>query len=121
MTFNATNHICADRTLICFILLPPNSACCQWWNSNEKRLATLEFDRTRKSMGVIVKSKSGDNSLLVKVLFYMFFPMGNYVLYSYFAIISFKNNRMLVPFVFTFLLFKCLLPSPSPPLFLEFS
>ncbi|KAJ4770704.1 hypothetical protein LUZ62_054961 [Rhynchospora pubera] len=41
-------------------------ACCQWWNSNEKRLATLEFDRTRKSMGVIVKSKSGDNSLLVK-------------------------------------------------------
>jgi len=41
-------------------------ACCQWWNSNEKRVATLEFDRTRKSMGVIVKSKSGDNSLLVK-------------------------------------------------------
>ncbi|KAJ0979410.1 hypothetical protein J5N97_014884 [Dioscorea zingiberensis] len=40
--------------------------CCQWWNSIAHRIATLEFDRTRKSMGVIVKSKSGSNSLLVK-------------------------------------------------------
>ncbi|KAJ3676657.1 hypothetical protein LUZ60_004069 [Juncus effusus] len=40
--------------------------CCNWWNSAEKRIATLEFDRTRKSMGVIVKSHSGSNSLLVK-------------------------------------------------------
>ncbi|XP_072960703.1 calcium-transporting ATPase 1, endoplasmic reticulum-type-like [Typha angustifolia] len=40
--------------------------CCQLWNSVTKRVATLEFDRTRKSMGVIVKSKSGNNSLLVK-------------------------------------------------------
>jgi Cation transport ATPase (P-type) len=88
--------ICWVHSNQCYILLPPNSACCQWWNSNEKRLATLEFDRTRKSMGATVKSKSGDISLLVKVLFF-FFLMGNYVLYSYFAIISFKNNLMLVP------------------------
>ncbi|KAJ6842643.1 calcium-transporting ATPase 1, endoplasmic reticulum-type-like [Iris pallida] len=40
--------------------------CCQWWNETAQRIATLEFDRTRKSMGVIVKSKSGSNSLLVK-------------------------------------------------------
>ncbi|XP_020086089.1 calcium-transporting ATPase 1, endoplasmic reticulum-type-like [Ananas comosus] len=40
--------------------------CCEWWNYNAQRVATLEFDRTRKSMGVIVKSKSGSNSLLVK-------------------------------------------------------
>ncbi|XP_072996865.1 calcium-transporting ATPase 1, endoplasmic reticulum-type-like [Typha latifolia] len=40
--------------------------CCEWWNSTAKRVATLEFDRTRKSMGVIVKSKKGNNSLLVK-------------------------------------------------------
>ncbi|KHG01941.1 Calcium-transporting ATPase 1, endoplasmic reticulum-type -like protein [Gossypium arboreum] len=40
--------------------------CCQWWNEYEHRIATLEFDRDRKSMGVIVKSKSGRSSLLVK-------------------------------------------------------
>ncbi|KAH7667726.1 P-type ATPase protein [Dioscorea alata] len=40
--------------------------CCQWWNGVTPRVATLEFDRTRKSMGVIVRSKSGRNSLLVK-------------------------------------------------------
>ncbi|WOL00686.1 calcium-transporting ATPase 1, endoplasmic reticulum-type-like [Canna indica] len=40
--------------------------CCKWWNGIAHRIATLEFDRTRKSMGVIVKSKSGTNSLLVK-------------------------------------------------------
>ncbi|KAE8690517.1 Calcium-transporting ATPase 1, endoplasmic reticulum-type [Hibiscus syriacus] len=39
--------------------------CCQWWNEYEHRIATLEFDRDRKSMGVIVKFKSG-RSLLVK-------------------------------------------------------
>jgi magnesium-transporting ATPase (P-type) len=41
--------------------------CCQWWNNAAKRVATLEFDRTRKSMGVIVKANSGKNLLLVKV------------------------------------------------------
>ncbi|XP_074564947.1 calcium-transporting ATPase 4, endoplasmic reticulum-type-like [Curcuma longa] len=40
--------------------------CCKWWNTMTQRVATLEFDRTRKSMGVIVKSSSGTNSLLVK-------------------------------------------------------
>ncbi|KAG6506487.1 hypothetical protein ZIOFF_031811 [Zingiber officinale] len=40
--------------------------CCKWWNEMFHRVATLEFDRTRKSMGVIVKSRSGTNSLLVK-------------------------------------------------------
>ncbi|XVF76558.1 hypothetical protein PTKIN_Ptkin13bG0275400 [Pterospermum kingtungense] len=40
--------------------------CCQWWNDYEPRIATLEFDRDRKSMGVIVNSKSGGRLLLVK-------------------------------------------------------
>ncbi|KAE8721875.1 Calcium-transporting ATPase 1, endoplasmic reticulum-type [Hibiscus syriacus] len=40
--------------------------CCLWWNEYEHRIATLEFDRDRKSMGVIVKSKLGRRSLLVK-------------------------------------------------------
>ncbi|ONK80500.1 uncharacterized protein A4U43_C01F18460 [Asparagus officinalis] len=40
--------------------------CCQWWNDVARRVATLEFDRTRKSMGVIVRSKPGNNSLFVK-------------------------------------------------------
>ncbi|KAK6943719.1 Cation-transporting P-type ATPase, C-terminal [Dillenia turbinata] len=40
--------------------------CCQQWNEIEQRIATLEFDRDRKSMGVIVKSHSGKKSLLVK-------------------------------------------------------
>ncbi|KAH7560931.1 hypothetical protein JRO89_XS10G0141700 [Xanthoceras sorbifolium] len=40
--------------------------CCQLWNKLEQRVATLEFDRDRKSMGVIVNSSSGRKSLLVK-------------------------------------------------------
>lgn len=40
--------------------------CCQTWNKNEQRIATLEFDRDRKSMGVITNSNSGKKSLLVK-------------------------------------------------------
>jgi Ca2+-transporting ATPase len=40
--------------------------CCQRWNEFERRIATLEFDRDRKSMGVIACSSSGRKSLLVK-------------------------------------------------------
>ncbi|RLM99582.1 calcium-transporting ATPase 4, endoplasmic reticulum-type-like [Panicum miliaceum] len=40
--------------------------CCKWWNNFAKRIATLEFDRMRKSMGVIVRTSSGSNALLVK-------------------------------------------------------
>ncbi|OEL26074.1 Calcium-transporting ATPase 1, endoplasmic reticulum-type [Dichanthelium oligosanthes] len=40
--------------------------CCKWWNNVAKRIATLEFDRMRKSMGVIVRTSSGSNVLLVK-------------------------------------------------------
>lgn len=40
--------------------------CCQVWKNTEARIATLEFDRDRKSMGVIVNSGSGKKSLLIK-------------------------------------------------------
>ncbi|KAK8526030.1 hypothetical protein V6N13_017100 [Hibiscus sabdariffa] len=42
--------------------------CCLWWKEYKHRIATLEFDRDRKSMDFIVKSKSGRRSLLMKVL-----------------------------------------------------
>lgn len=41
--------------------------CSHAWNKIEKRIATLEFDRDRKSMGVIVNSSTDKKSLLVKV------------------------------------------------------
>ncbi|KAJ0560300.1 putative P-type Ca(2+) transporter [Helianthus annuus] len=41
-------------------------ACSHAWDKIERRIATLEFDRDRKSMGVIVSSNSGEKSLLVK-------------------------------------------------------
>lgn len=40
------------------------------WNKLEQRIATLEFDRDRKSMGVIVNSATGKKSLLVKVFLF---------------------------------------------------
>lgn len=55
-----------------YVLLFNIEACCKYWNEMEPRIATLEFDRTRKSMGVIVKSKTGGNMLLVKVCFPFF-------------------------------------------------
>lgn len=46
--------------------------CCRAWTESEVRIATLEFDRDRKSMGVIVNSKLGKKSLLVKVLLFSY-------------------------------------------------
>ncbi|KAI3507811.1 hypothetical protein L1887_22806 [Cichorium endivia] len=43
-----------------------SKGCSDAWNKVERRIATLEFDRDRKSMGVIVSSNSGKKSLLVK-------------------------------------------------------
>ncbi|XP_052211522.1 calcium-transporting ATPase, endoplasmic reticulum-type [Diospyros lotus] len=40
--------------------------CSEWWTKRSKRLATLEFDRIRKSMSVIVREQTGRNRLLVK-------------------------------------------------------
>ncbi|XP_008233097.1 PREDICTED: calcium-transporting ATPase, endoplasmic reticulum-type [Prunus mume] len=40
--------------------------CCEWWTKRSKRVATLEFDRVRKSMSVIVREPTGRNRLLVK-------------------------------------------------------
>ncbi|XP_004295956.1 PREDICTED: calcium-transporting ATPase 4, endoplasmic reticulum-type-like [Fragaria vesca subsp. vesca] len=40
--------------------------CCTHWKDVDRRIATLEFDRDRKSMGVIVNTGAGKNSLYVK-------------------------------------------------------
>ncbi|MQL72468.1 hypothetical protein Taro_004802 [Colocasia esculenta] len=40
--------------------------CCEWWIKRSRKVATLEFDRIRKSMGVIVREPTGKNRLLVK-------------------------------------------------------
>lgn len=41
-------------------------SCSNIWKRLEKRIATLEFDRDRKSMGVVVRSSSGIKALFVK-------------------------------------------------------
>ncbi|KAL6131123.1 PREDICTED: calcium-transporting ATPase, endoplasmic reticulum-type [Fragaria vesca subsp. vesca] len=40
--------------------------CCEWWTKRSKKVATLEFDRVRKSMSVIAQGPTGHNRLLVK-------------------------------------------------------
>lgn len=40
--------------------------CCEWWTKRSKRVGTLELDRIRKSMSVIVREPCGQNRLLVK-------------------------------------------------------
>ncbi|XP_048135926.1 calcium-transporting ATPase 4, endoplasmic reticulum-type-like [Rhodamnia argentea] len=39
--------------------------CCRLWNKLEQRIATLEFDRDRKSMGVIANSSSAKKKMLL--------------------------------------------------------
>ncbi|MBA0589744.1 hypothetical protein Gorai_018476 [Gossypium raimondii] len=40
--------------------------CCEWWIKRSKRVATLEFDRVRKSSSIIVREAAGQNRLLAK-------------------------------------------------------
>ncbi len=44
------------------------AACCEWWIRKEPRVAFLEFDRSRKSMSCLVRTETGKNRLLVKVI-----------------------------------------------------
>ncbi|XP_073219423.1 calcium-transporting ATPase, endoplasmic reticulum-type isoform X1 [Cicer arietinum] len=58
-----------DAQVACNNMMDCNSlklGCCEWWNRRSKRVATLEFDRVRKSMSVIVRESDGQNRLLVK-------------------------------------------------------
>ncbi|XVF72986.1 hypothetical protein PTKIN_Ptkin12aG0165100 [Pterospermum kingtungense] len=52
-------HYLIDRSTV-------KLGCCEWWTKRSKRLATLEFDRVRKSMSIIVREPTGHNRLLVK-------------------------------------------------------
>ncbi|KAB2056493.1 hypothetical protein ES319_A11G106100v1 [Gossypium barbadense] len=40
--------------------------CCEWWIKRSKRVATLEFDRVRKSSSIIVREAAGQSRLLAK-------------------------------------------------------
>lgn len=53
--------------------------CCEWWNRRSKRIATLEFDRVRKSMSVIAREPTGHNRLLVKGAVESLLERGSYV------------------------------------------
>ncbi|KAK2969603.1 hypothetical protein RJ640_008897 [Escallonia rubra] len=64
----ASNKI-RDSQLLANYLIDRNTVklgCCEWWTKRSKRVATLEFDRVRKSMSVIVREPTGLNRLLVK-------------------------------------------------------
>eukprot|EP01018_Ginkgo_biloba_P012727 Gb_22699 [translate_table: standard] len=57
------DQIAAKHSIDCSTVKLGN---CDWWIKRSKRVASLEFDRVRKSMGVIVKQPSRQNRLLVK-------------------------------------------------------
>ncbi|KAI3873216.1 hypothetical protein MKW92_040896, partial [Papaver armeniacum] len=52
---------------------------CKCWGVVERRIATLEFDCDRKSMGVILNSSSRKNTLLVKGAVENLLERSNYI------------------------------------------